>query len=287
MAQPYLEYVTIEVSKGAGDEVAAAGTDGNSFTSAERVRGINRARKEIYTEMLKLLGIDGFKKLYPEFIKISSSIAKTVVAESGCLIPLNAGNSYSAGIITAAVINGSAGIVDFGDADFSNALVLMVDIEDNCALHATHVDAVLTDTTLRIKDLFPAPLITSGFLSAIIKIDADGYFIRPSNCKKVLNVWTMPGEQNVPELGAELYGESIGDAYSSFAGSAAAPKFVEMDEGVRLLPNSLSSLVRFNMLIQPVDVVLATGDDIQEPESWKEIIIQKATEILLSGVQLI
>ena len=290
MAQPYAEYVDVEVSKRAGDEVASSNTDGNVFTKGERAKAWNSARKDIYHGALEMLGLKGFKELYPEFIKISATIARTVITAGCALMNPDALNTYTNSTKT---IHGEAaefttGITDFDTgADFVGALVIMVDNNSSPVPFITKVESVTNGTDVVLADAYGGN-IAGGDMTAIIVIDEDSYFARPANCKKVLNVWTIPGEQNVPELDPELYGESIGDDYSSFAGSVTAPKFVDMDKGVRLLPSDLSASVKFNMLIQPVDVTLGAGlPDMQEPESWKELIIQKAAEILLSSVQIV
>ena len=72
--------VSIAVSKIIGDEVSDATYDGVLFKSVDRLSAINRARGDIYTEMLKTLGMRQFLELYPEFIATSDIAFTSSVA---------------------------------------------------------------------------------------------------------------------------------------------------------------------------------------------------------------
>jgi hypothetical protein len=75
-----LNLCSIAVSRIIGDEVSAATTDGTLFTSTDRLNAINRARGDIYTEMLKSMGMRQFLELYPEFVATSDIAFTSSVA---------------------------------------------------------------------------------------------------------------------------------------------------------------------------------------------------------------
>jgi len=83
MAQPILEYITIEVSRKAGDQVSVANADGVEFTSQQRINAINGARQIIYDDKLSTLGVDEFAKTYKEFVKESSAITLATTSYLG------------------------------------------------------------------------------------------------------------------------------------------------------------------------------------------------------------
>lgn len=86
MAQPKLDIVSIAVSKEIGDEVTASNANGNLFTAAERLSAINRARGNIYTQMLNQLGITKMIDLYPEFLgKSSLSISNSLLTKTAAI----------------------------------------------------------------------------------------------------------------------------------------------------------------------------------------------------------
>jgi hypothetical protein len=81
MATTKSNLVSIAVSKIVGDEVSAATSDGTLFTSADRLNAINRARGDVYTEMLKSMGMRQFLELYPEFVATASISFTSSVAD--------------------------------------------------------------------------------------------------------------------------------------------------------------------------------------------------------------
>ena len=70
MAQPKFDEISIKLSKKIGDEVTTASADGTGgITAAMRLTFINDGRNVLYFERLLKLGIEGFIKLFPEFVQ--------------------------------------------------------------------------------------------------------------------------------------------------------------------------------------------------------------------------
>lgn len=67
-AGDYIKAMSVELSQRASDEVAAYNTSGSLYTSAQRLQALNEARESIYNNLLKTMGMDEFKKSYPEFL---------------------------------------------------------------------------------------------------------------------------------------------------------------------------------------------------------------------------
>lgn len=100
MAQTKLEYATLAVAKKTGDEVQGmvASTDGETFSSEQRINAINGARQNIYNELYNSLQPEKFGDMYPEFITESANFV--IVANIG-LVPDDAKFIYSVRIRTA------------------------------------------------------------------------------------------------------------------------------------------------------------------------------------------
>lgn len=74
MAQPKLEYITLAVSKKIGDEVDTASADGELKSSLQRIDAINNARSLIYNELYNQIKAEKFAEQYREFLKESAGI---------------------------------------------------------------------------------------------------------------------------------------------------------------------------------------------------------------------
>jgi len=68
MPQPKLESISIALSKVVGDEVFSAYADGKTFTAADRLDAINRARQLVYVEAL-IQSQGKIALAYPELVK--------------------------------------------------------------------------------------------------------------------------------------------------------------------------------------------------------------------------
>lgn len=80
MATTKLNICSIAVSRIIGDEVSEASSHGTLFTATDRLNAINRARGDVYTEMLKSMGMRQFLELYPEFVATSDITFTSSVA---------------------------------------------------------------------------------------------------------------------------------------------------------------------------------------------------------------
>lgn len=81
MMQAKLEAISIMVSKLVGDEVSSAYTDGKTFTAADRIDAINRARAIVYVQALNTMGIDQLTDAFPEFVRRGYKVIAPVKSE--------------------------------------------------------------------------------------------------------------------------------------------------------------------------------------------------------------
>jgi hypothetical protein len=82
MAQPIFDSITIAVSVIVGDEVTTSSGNGNTFSAADRLAAINKARGDIYTKLLKGMGIEEFIKQYPEFVGYEAAVTISPTKDS-------------------------------------------------------------------------------------------------------------------------------------------------------------------------------------------------------------
>ncbi len=68
MAQPKLDYVSLELAAVLADAVATSSTGGDIYDAASRLKAINLGRGNVYNKILHELGEKRFMELYPEFI---------------------------------------------------------------------------------------------------------------------------------------------------------------------------------------------------------------------------
>ncbi len=156
MATTKLNICSIAVSRIVGDEVSAATTEGALFSTTDRLNAINRARGDVYTEMLKTLGMRQFLELYPEFVATSSIAFTSSVADKPAGVRRVLKSYYNSQIIEVAPVEVTLdAMYNTYSKWYSSTYPVMVEYSDSGVNKLKIINATITDsvTVLYLLDL--------------------------------------------------------------------------------------------------------------------------------------
>ena len=92
------------------------------------------------------------------------------------------------------------------------------------------------------------------------------------------------GTYILEEVPKRHYLSSKYDTYSKWYGTATRPRFIEHDAAIETI-GITATTAHVEYLKQPVDVTQG-GSEIGEPPSWRQMIAERAAEILLQTQQI-
>jgi hypothetical protein len=293
MATTKSNLVSIAVSKIVGDEVTSATSDGTLFTSADRLNAINRARGDVYTEMLKTLGQRQFLELYPEFVATASITFASSVANKPVGIRRIIKAYYNSQIIEVAPVEVTLdALYNTYSKWYSTTYPVMVEYSESGVNKLKIIGATISAsvTVLYVLDLID--------LVGHDNLDTQGGLV-PVSFDQTYTKTTKSLYLPAASFGSSHFSTGLTDCSTLIVGAKVI--FYLATSGANVWASEIESITDTTHVVLKDDyggnlaetefavaIVFGSGTyaDMTEPYSWFNLVIQGAAQYLLNTKQI-